>query len=49
MNNSNNRNEAETRKLKKLPIEKYYKDKNCISFQLIAIFHFSLNMAGPLR
>jgi nitroreductase len=37
MNNSNDGNEAETRKLKKLPIEKYHKEKNCISFQLIAI------------
>ena len=38
MNNSNDGNEAETIKLKKLPIDKYHKNKNCISFHLIVIF-----------
>ena len=40
MNNSNDGNEAETIKLKKLPIDKYHKNKNCISFHLIVIICF---------
>ena len=37
MNNSNDKNEAETIKFKKVPIEKYHKDKNYKSCQVIAI------------
>ena len=37
MNNSNNKNESETIKFKKTQIEKYQKDNNCKSYQLIAL------------
>ena len=37
MNNSNDKNEAETIKLKKVPIEKYQKDNNCKLYQVILI------------
>lgn len=37
MNNSNDKNEAETIKFKKVPIEKYQKENNCKSYQMIAI------------
>ena len=37
MNNSNDKNEAETIKFKKVPIGKYYKDKNYKSCQVIVL------------
>jgi len=37
MDNSNDKNEAETIKLKKVRIEKYQKDNNCKLYQVILI------------
>jgi len=37
MNNSNDKNESETIKFKKIQIGKYQKDNNCKSYQLIAL------------
>ena len=37
MNNSNEKNEAETLKLKKVPIEKNHKDKYCQLNKVITI------------